>query len=179
MEMIIDKHFRNTVISVVEELLDEMTNSPAYDRPDLRGGFFVMKLSEGNRPQFKANDPSILTVPIGEVPKITLKYASIATEQANRLLAEFKPIGNQAVSSWQTRIENEKYAGAILFETNITVYFGPIAISFSGLPELADEALMLALGVRMDWITISEATEIAKISDNRYFRDCFPRYVKK
>ncbi|MFA6587916.1 MAG: hypothetical protein WCT08_02495 [Patescibacteria group bacterium] len=176
MNEIVDKNFRNNVVEAVEELLLEMCNSAAYDRKDRRGGFFVMKLTPSNRPQYISNNPALLTVPIGELPIGTLKYANIATEKADRLIADFVKRGKEAVSSWQTRVENEKYAGAILCNMIVCDHYGPFAISFSGLPELADEALMLALAVRMQWMTSEAATRIAKISNNQYFRDCFARY---
>lgn len=78
----------------------------------------------------------------------------------DNLLRRLKNPGH--VSSWQSRNPDLDLLGG-------DIKAGSYDLSFSGLPELADEAVMLFLAVRLLLLTITEACAIAKISDNQYF----------
>lgn len=95
---------------------------------------------------------------IGDVHDADLvRYRSFAQEKAFRLMS--RP-GD--VSSFQSRDEaKERWGGAVRAGTYI--------LSFSGLPELMDEAVMLATAVRLGLIDRTEAVRIAALSGNPYF----------
>lgn len=85
------------------------------------------------------------------------RYRKLSREKLTRRL---KNPGH--VSSWQSRNpEQDEWGGDIKA--------GDFDLSFSGLPELADEAVMLALAVILLLLTFEEACAIARISDNQYF----------
>jgi len=85
---------------------------------------------------------------------------------------------NQHVSSYQSRVHDQFYAGAIMFHCVIPeLGTEPLRIvfSFSGLPEMGDEAASLLTAERMhlrcDWqVKLSDLTMILKISNNSIYR---------
>ena len=88
------------------------------------------------------------------------KRFEFSLEKGLRLLEKNKSLGH--LSSWQSRDEaTEKYPGAIIA--------GDYVLSFSGLPPLGDEALMLRIGVQLGLLDRDAAKAIAKISDNLLF----------
>ncbi len=50
---------------------------------------------------------------------------------------------------------------------------GRAYVAFSGLPELADEALVLVLAIDMYWITQKDAEKFAALSKNPYFHPLY------
>jgi len=81
-------------------------------------------------------------------------------EKATRLISG---INEGYTTSWQTRNPNENhYGGAVII-------CDEYAFSFSGLPELHDEALMLYVAYCSGLISKSDAFKIASISENDYF----------
>lgn len=101
----------------------------------------------------------ICTVRFGEVPEGKAgKYMSYSLEKATRL--HHLP---DDTLSWQSRDPGSgKWGGAIRTKTSI--------FSFSGLPELADEAAMLFFAILMKELTPDAALQMAEISDNHYYR---------
>ncbi len=93
-------------------------------------------------------------------PEKREQYFAYSQEKAVRLAQN-----SEHISSWQSRNpEKNCYGGAIRV--------GPaknLIMSFSGLPELADEAVMLATALRLLWMSHDEAIQIAKASNNQYF----------
>lgn len=105
---------------------------------------------------------------IGETPQEkTRKYLELCQEKARRLAQH-----PEHVSSWQTRNPPERWGGAIRADEHI--------FSFSGLPELGDEALMLKVvqmyadrvGARMAMDAINDALNVrAVVSGNPYWAE--------
>jgi hypothetical protein len=101
----------------------------------------------------------ILAFQVGECSDEKVeKYLRLANEKADRLRL-FVDIGHR--SSWQTRDGKDKWGGAVLA--------GNLIFSFSGLPELADEAVMLWTATSCNCMSPEMAIEIARISDNKIF----------
>jgi len=96
-------------------------------------------------------------LPDSQIPSEKLSAFLVnSQEKADRLTHKIND-----VSSYQSRNpEKSRYGGGIRC-------IGWV-FSFSGLPELPDEALMLTCAVRLDIIDIQEAESIAAISDNPY-----------
>ena len=102
----------------------------------------------------------LLTFQVGECkPEKVKKYYSLANAKAVRL---YSFASQNHVSSWQSRDKDaNRWGGAIRA--------GDVIFSFSGLPELADEAVMLVAAVICNFISLEEAEKIAIVSDNVTF----------
>ncbi|OHB04587.1 MAG: hypothetical protein A2920_01445 [Candidatus Zambryskibacteria bacterium RIFCSPLOWO2_01_FULL_43_17] len=98
--------------------------------------------------------PRIISLsPIGEVLPTSESFF-FADEKAKRLSSH-----PTHVSSWQSRDkERKRYGGAIRA--------GALILSFSGLPEWVDEALMVAVAADMNRITEEEIARVTRISEN-------------
>lgn len=113
----------------------------------------------------------IFTVPFGEIPEDKdEKCFRFSQEKASRLFSQVNlHLPNCHTSSFQSRNkEEEKYGGAVYFDLHSTV----IILSFSGMPELIDEAMMLVLGDKVKEI-IKEPLlrKIEACERNPYFEE--------
>lgn len=82
-------------------------------------------------------------------------------EGGQRLFLNF---AHQHKSSWQSKVGATKFAGA--------VFIPQLILSFSsGLPELADEAIMLMLAINLGLGEENYCNRIAKISNNNIYYD--------
>ncbi len=104
---------------------------------------------------------------VGSVePDKIKKYEELSAEKAIRAHKK----GH--VSSWVSRDPgNLKFGGAIHAG-------GDLFMSFSGLPEKGDEALMLVVAHRIGVISMRDVSTIVKISHNDVARRCFQRMGK-
>jgi len=95
---------------------------------------------------------------IGEVPPEKWeKYLQLCQEKASRLAQH-----PTHVCSAESRYDRRgKYPGAI--RTNAEI------ISFSGLPWEYDESLCLLIAIKIKSLSITQATDIAKLSGNNWF----------
>lgn len=146
----------------LELMVEEFSKIKGNPKPDRKGGFFVMRDN--------AAGIILLKMPIGEIdPEKTLKYARFAQEKGKRLYQN-QSLGH--VSSWESRDEEaEKYSGAILA--------GHLILSFSGLPEWGDEAVILVLALRFDWINEQQVKTIIQISENPFFEELYKNLYGK
>jgi len=146
------------------ELFNIFHSLPQYNQKDLKGGVLVLVPDE--------TCASCFSVTIGEVPNNDpTKYCKIAMSKC-AVLRNAK----RARSSYALRDEScGIYGGGISFrhkwETDFHVYTfsGKAYLAFSGLPELADEALVLVLAIDMGWTTEKKAKKIVQASANPYF----------
>jgi hypothetical protein len=94
------------------------------------------------------------------------KYSDLCMEKAVRLWQMFRE--HSHVLSWQSRDpDNGLWGGAVMFTDDRGRKW---ILSFSGLPEAADEAAMLLAGARAIE-SMKRAQEIAAISSNATFLD--------
>ena len=139
----IDSSFRRKVIEELEIILIRVRE--LHDRPML-GGYFVI-----------ANGTTGLPLVVAMIGALELskadQYFANACEKAQRLASH-----PEHRLSWQSRVENYKFAGA--------VRVGCLIFSFSGLPEMLDEALMLALGAKTHQFRHADALVRAQTSGN-------------
>jgi len=159
------------VANQAAEILNILCQLPEYDRKDREGGLLALA-GEYNRWQ--------TALAIGEVPDNDPdKYCGVAFKKCyslNEALHDDE-VNNPVMSSFLLRNEESGiYGGGILLgrfldgssiELNDETCYGYLA--FSGLPELADEALVLVLAIDMKWIYEKFAQDIAKTSSNPYF----------
>ena len=86
----------------------------------------------------------VFTAPFGEIPEEkNEKYFELSQEKANRLFTYVNMhLPNGHTTSFESRNEEEqKYGGAIYLNGRQS----SVILSFSGMPELIDEAMMLVL----------------------------------
>jgi len=150
----------SNIIGIVTETLETFLALPGGSKSESIGGYFtVMSVKTGL---------VLLIVPIGEMfPEKIQKYFELSQEKARRLLAN-QPHG---ISSWQTRdTELYKYGGAVKISTELggDEKGEGLILSFSGLPEYGDEAIMLYTAIRGFDSDVLEAMKIAKISGNPF-----------
>ena len=119
------------IISGVAFLVDEaiFLFEQAHGRSDWQGrtgGYFCLANAETGLP--------LLVLPLGQVPlEKAEKYLRLCQEKAKRLAEHLEHL-----SSWESRNpDKEQWGGA--------VRVGNLIFSFSGLPEMGDEAVMLAV----------------------------------
>lgn len=135
-----------TVTDQIQVLADTRDGFPLHRR----GGYLcVTRRTDGRM---------LLIASIGVFPQEKAeRYFRFCQEKASRLLAH-----EGHISSWQTRDEKlDQYGGAIVA--------GKYILSFSGLPELADELIMMGLAQTAGLISPAEARAIAEISQNPYY----------
>lgn len=109
----------------------------------------------------RRNDGQILLVcQVGECPpEHAEKHMALSLEKSQRLFERHRDFGD--ISSFQSRNPCKgMWGGAICLNNFI--------FSFSGLPELADEAAMLALAFQLDIISQRKINQIIKISNNQF-----------
>jgi hypothetical protein len=120
-------------IQTANEEMKELTSLPGDRLEGRSGGYFCLATNAGH---------PLLLMLVGTIPEEKAqKYLSFAQEKARRL-GFFKDHS----SSWQTRSDvNEMYGGAVRLGTTLA---GSFIFSFSGLPEMWDEVLSLAIALR-------------------------------
>ncbi len=97
-------------------------------------------------------------------------YKIVSFEKATRLMMKHADTKLRHMSSWQSRDHSgQKYGGAIIVEV---VSSGGeksvLLISFSGLPEEADEVMGLLIAEKMEWqVTHDSIRELLRWSNNR------------
>lgn len=116
-----------------------------------RWGYFTIRRREDGR--------VLLVAQIGDCPEEKAeKYMRLSLEKGQRL-HHFRP--HNDISSWQSRnLDFGRYGGAICA--------GPFIFSFSGLPEHADEAMMIRLASSLGLIQPLTCSRLANISKNPY-----------
>ncbi|RJQ36432.1 hypothetical protein C4552_04045 [Candidatus Parcubacteria bacterium] len=144
---------RNILPVVIGAVRDVIVKLPT-DEPERSGGYFCLLERDDLAPtaMVRVGNPA---------PARLAEYLSRAGAKAHRLRGH----SDQEPSSWVTRnlLLGRHYGGAIRA--------GEYILSFSGLPELAEEAAMLLAAWRLGWLTRDQAGVIATLSNNRFFLD--------
>ncbi|MFA5644582.1 MAG: hypothetical protein WC928_03610 [Patescibacteria group bacterium] len=118
----------------------------------------------------------IFTVPFGEIPdEKREKYFEFSQEKAKRLFENFSKKGH--TTSFQSRDEEkQQYGGAIY----INYHSGAIILSFSGMPELIDEAIMIVLADKLlTDIKTFPNTKIEAVTRNPYWEAIRRKFSKQ
>lgn len=122
---------------------------------DRKGGYLVIADARTGMP--------IISLMVGQIPKEKYqKYFAFAHEKARRLFESHQKDAS-IVSSWQTRNpDKDQWGGAVLCKRWI--------VSFSGLPELVDEAFSASIAASIQVAPMSKALarRIGKISGNSF-----------
>jgi hypothetical protein len=146
----------SNLITSAEHAVEVLVKLPDNPRPESNGGSLTI-ISQDETPGCEIFP--LLVAPIGKLPPEKVnKYLTLSQEKAKRL--HETPL---FWSSWQTRdLDKARYGGAVAGASCV--------FSFSGLPEEADEALVLALAMSHDDLSWEKAEAILSISKNRLFK---------
>ncbi len=137
------------ILVVAAEVTAAATTILLTKGSDRKGGYLVIRKRDSGE--------ILLHEKVGTIapPESDQRYLTFAKEKGERL-------GPNGLSSWQSRnLQQEKYGGAIATSSGLIV-------SFSGLPELWDEALVLVISNRLGWISGKEVFDIIEISGNTF-----------
>lgn len=150
---------RRKILELASQAVIASVKVPGNEAPDRRGGYLVISNV--------CNGVPLLIERIEECKiKDVLKYHELALEKSGRLCVE-KFSGH--ISSHQSRNPQfnpyGKWGGAIIA--------GNFIVSFSGLKELFDEAVVLVLALRLGWIDSNRLTEITDISGNTFVKPLY------
>lgn len=146
-------HIKERALAEIGGAMELVTRQLLGEDAERRGGYFCLSWTDSHGKVTILHHGEIGQVPDGK----RRRYRKLSRE---KLLRRLKNPGH--VSSWQSRnYRYDRWGGDIKA--------GHFDLSFSGLPELADEAVMLALAVILLLLTHEEACKIALLSDNHYF----------
>lgn len=138
------------IVIYASKIVEAFVNYPGNPKPERKGGYLTIR--------DRISGIVLLVALIGgcSADKVN-DYLVFSQEKGWRLFLNYGHL-----SSFQTRNENEKkWAGAIVA--------GNYIISFSGLPELGDEAVMIVLASKLGWLDSETAKAIVAISSNPFF----------
>jgi hypothetical protein len=144
------------VIELVERIIDWYNRNLITNGEAPKTGYFTVRCG---RTGFV-----LLQCQVGECrDEKASKYRYFSEEKGKRLFRR-RCQGLSDISSWQSKDEDAaQYAGAI--------YISDLILSFSGLPELADEAVMLCLAKRVGWASPTEIAKILSLNNNPVYSE--------
>ena len=120
----------------------------------------------------------VFTVPFGEIPEEKIeKYFELSQEKANRLFTHVNMhLPNGHTTSFESRNEGEqKYGGAVFLNGRQS----SVILSFSGMTELIDEAMMLVLADQLAInIHLKGITRIEACKRNPYWKSLQDKFER-
>jgi hypothetical protein len=141
------------IVKIASHIVAATVDLPGNEAPEKQSGYLAVRERTSGR--------LLLLKMIGECPQDDIaKFVDFAREKGSRLIA------GKDVSSWESRNPEERKWGS-------AIVAGGLIISFSGLKELIDEAVVLVLGLRLSWLTYGEAANIAQISGNHFMDNLY------
>jgi len=168
------KAFRGQLIDDLSVGLAEVLSILGDEADGREGGFFRFFTINWFGPEAFTPVQHVAEL-VGRVPTDKFpKYEEFSREKAERIIRNLKN-GESHVSSWQSRDpDRERYGGAIMVHIPAWQVGGgapSVAIlTFSGLPEKADEALMIWVAYQLSWLSKEEAGLIIEESNNEIAR---------
>jgi len=149
--MTIRPDFLRKIVGRVNTAVGLLQQVPSYPR-EKDNGYCTLADAEDGRPLH------IFQVGVCP-PEKCLHRLELSQEKALRIVLHKK---DEHVSSWQSRDKHlDRWGGAVLGKGMI--------VSFSGLPEDADEAVSLVVAVSCGWLTWPKADKIAITSGNAIY----------
>jgi hypothetical protein len=142
------------VIVLVEQIIDWYNRNLIAAGEAPKSGYFTLICALTGRVLFQCL--------IGECLNEKASENRHFSEEKGKRLYRRRCQGLTEISSWQSKDDAAtQYAGAI--------YISGLILSFSGLPELADEAVMLCLAKKTGWAKPEQIAEIVAISENSVY----------
>jgi hypothetical protein len=147
----------SSILWIVEKLVEESTKLHGNLKPARRGGYLAVLVR--GEPGFS------LCSRVGIFIDDSEQYLTFSKEKAERL----QGLWHQHLSSWQSRDPDQgRWGGAIRADQ--------IIISFSGLPELVDEAVVTAAAYWLGELTeYAQVLKIVDISKNPFTEELIAR----
>ncbi len=151
-----------SLLKRTHQLLQLVPALPNNQNPEKVSGYLTVR---------RASDGLIMTISaFGEMPpEKVAKYQEKSLEKSDRLLAH-----PDHISSWQSRHPEEGQWGGAIRATS-----ADRVISFSGLPELIDEALVLVLAFVTGLINSDEFKTAVLKSNNQFAEALLAAYQAK
>jgi len=148
---VIGAQFAGKIMRRVNWAVDLLQQLPEYPQ-GRNNGYCTVANGVNGRP--------LLIFQVGECPEDKAAHRiDLSQEKALRLIQRANA---PHLSSWQSRAPvNDRWGGAVRGNGFI--------LSFSGLPEDADEAVSLVVAVSCSWLTWEKADEIADLSTNAFY----------
>ncbi|RJO59844.1 hypothetical protein C4546_00190 [Candidatus Parcubacteria bacterium] len=149
------------ILDAVEKSFIALFDLDLQNPPLNRGGFFSLR--DG-----KTGD-ILIAIQVGEVPqKERMKRYHLSLEKGDRLFRTWhKSRIERHISSSESRnLAQNKFGGAVIAIEGKYPYI----LSFDGLGEESDEALMVATALKLKWMSASMAREIATAYKNTTVR---------
>lgn len=145
------------IIAIASRLVAATPDIPGNEDPKRQGGYLVIRQKHGGTP--------VLIERIGKCRTANVNlYHNLALEKGERL--SNTRLTSEHVSSYQSRdTQNNEWGGAIIA--------GDFIVSFSGLKELFDEAVVLALALRLNWLSHGEISLITEVSGNTFVKPLY------
>ncbi len=154
---------------ILLDLAKGMTDKE-HRKNDRRGCLTILSVPTGE---------ILFTIPFGECSEVPPekwdKYFELSQEKATRLFSQVNMhLPNGHTSSFESRNEEEdKYGGAIYSDCHHHQHI----FSFSGMPELIDEAMMLVLAKKLAQDTGSAiVTKIEALERNPYWKELYEKF---
>jgi len=170
----------------VGELVSLSTELDSNPKREKKGGIF--RYMPENRILTGSSNPYIETIGEVQTDKLNL-YGAISGEKAARLYSDWLRAFKEGdplkvFSSWQTRdFDNSKYGGAILINhSNASVPANQRScdiLSFSGLVEPLDEAVMVITGLEHDLLSSTQAGQIIRFSANSTYKELYGKFYSR
>lgn len=140
------------IIQEVNWVRSRFVKMPGNPKPERNSGCFTL---------FDGETGAVIEYRHAGPAEASENYERLSREKGARLFRHLKEL-----SSWQSRNpENGEWGGAI--RTVLSIF------SFSGLPELGDEAIVLVAAMRLGYLGPKGASRIAGISGNHFFQELF------
>lgn len=148
---------------------------------DLARGMYESEESKTNRRGYLTlmnaiTGEIVFTVPFGEIPEEKKeKYFEFSQEKAHRLFSQVNMhLPNGHTTSFQSRNEElDMWGGAIYLNSQSL----SVILSFSGMPELIDEAMMLVVADRLVRLYgLKNVTKIEAVERNPYWKPLWDKF---
>ncbi len=147
------------ISELANKIVQATTKVPGNKAPERNWGYLSLR---GDK-----EDALLVVERVGGAiqPEKVLMFHTLSLEKGGRLFVHLD-IGH--VSSHQSR--NTKKGNFGLWGGAVLCRREGLILSFSGLTEQMDEAVVLVLAIMLDWLTPDEAMEIGKFSDNKFIK---------
>ena len=147
----------------IADTLHELKIGGLIPQDRCRGVFAVVHILQPTVP--------LLKFTVGDVPPDKIgTYWHFAEEKAVRLLAHASE--GHRLSSQSRDDDLQLFAGAVLTDDGY-------ALSFSGLPQIDDEALVLLIGFNHGIMTDARAFELAKLAGNARYESFYSTRIRR
>lgn len=154
-----DLPFLLRILDATDKCLNALLEMDENPEPLRQGGYFTLR--DGT-----TND-ILFAIKVGSVPpEKRMKYYHLSLEKGDRLFKTQRRHERHVTSSESRNPEKNQYGGAIITVERKPPYI----LSFSGLTEDADEALMASVAIKLGWLSPKWAHMMANAYRNTTYK---------